>query len=110
MIVETNSNGQVDEPNTANNTAVAPQPVQINLPPEADLVAGTVTIPANALAGQDITITYQVTNGGGNPADGSWVDSLYLSPTPTWSVSDPLLGQVDQTQDRRPGAQLHRDA
>ncbi len=69
----------------------------------ADLVAGTVTIPANALAGQDITVTYQVTNAGGNPADGSWVDSLYLSPTPTWSVSDPLLGSVDQTQDIAPG-------
>ncbi len=103
VIVETNSNDQVAETNTANNTAFAPETVQINLQPEADLVAGTVTIPANALAGQDITISYQVTNAGGNPADGSWVDSLYLSPTPTWSVSDPLLGRVDQTQDVAPG-------
>ncbi len=103
VIVETNSNDQVDETNTSNNTAFAPQPVQISLPPQADLVAGTVTIPANALAGQDITVSYQVTNGGGNPADGSWVDSLYLSPTPNWVVSDPLLGQVHQTQDVAPG-------
>ena len=33
------------------------------------------------MAGQNITITYQVTNNGGNPANGSWNDSLYLSPT-----------------------------
>ena len=32
--------------------------------PPADLVAGTVTIPANAVPGQNITISYQVTNNG----------------------------------------------
>ena len=69
------------------------------MPPLADLVAGTVTIPANAVVGQDITISYQVTNQSNSPADGTWFDSLYLAPTDTWSASDPLLGRVPEYQD-----------
>ena len=103
VFVETNSNGNLYEPDTASNTAFDPEPLQIQLPPVADLVAGAVSLPASAVDGQNITVTYQVTNDGGNPADGSWVDSLYLSSTPTWSVTDPLLGSVDQTQDIAPG-------
>ena len=62
-----------------------------------------MTIPATAVVGQDFTVSYHVTNGGGNPADGMWYDSLYLSPTPGWSVNDPLLGQVQQSQNLSPG-------
>ena len=64
---------------------------------------GTVTVPANALAGQDISITYQVTNNGSNSAAGIWYDSLYLSTTQTWNVNDPFLGRVLQTQNVAPG-------
>ncbi len=74
-----------------------------NVPP-ADLVAGTITIPANAVPGQNITISYQVTNDGTNAANGAWTDSLYLSPTQTWSVSDPILGTVTEDQDLAAGA------
>ena len=45
-----------------------------------------------------------MTNNGGQPANGSWTDALYLSPTPTWNVSDPLLGTVSQTQNLAAGA------
>ncbi|MGD1277561.1 MAG: CARDB domain-containing protein [Tepidisphaeraceae bacterium] len=98
VIVETNSNQAVYEVNAGNDTAASAAAVQINLPALADLAAGTVTIPATAVAGQNITITYQVTNVGANAASGSWTDSLYLSSSPTWTVSDPLLGHVYQTQ------------
>ena len=96
--VVTNSDHGIFERNTANNAVDAAQPVAISLPAPADLVAGTVTVPANAVPGQNITISYQVTNNGTNPANGVWYDSLYLSPTPTWSISDPLLGRVFQSQ------------
>jgi hypothetical protein len=104
VVVVTNSNNSVYERNPVSNAAYGPQRVEIDLPPIADLVAGTVLIPANATAGQNITITYQVSNGGTNAANGTWYDSLYLSPTPTWSVTDPLLGRVSQTQDLAPAA------
>ena len=103
VFVVTNSSRTVQVENTNNNTAYDAQTVQIQLAPPADLVAGAVTIPASAIAGQDITISYQVTNTGGNPANGSWTDALYLSSTPVWSIGDPLLGQVSQSRDLAPG-------
>jgi RHS repeat-associated protein len=99
VFVVTNSDHAIYELNPVNNTNYDPQSTQISLPPPADLVAGTVTIPASGTAGEDITITYQVNNNGSNAANGSWVDALYLSPTQTFEVTDPLLGHVYQTQD-----------
>jgi hypothetical protein len=81
VFVLTNSDGRVPEQDTSNDSAHAARPVQVHLMPPADLVAGTVTIPPTAVAGENITISYQITNGGGNPANGSWYDALYLSPT-----------------------------
>jgi hypothetical protein len=98
VFVNTNSNSRVFESNTGNNVAISTQSIQISLLPPVDLVAGTVTIPASAFSGQNITITYQVSNHSSNPANGTWYDSLYLSPTPNWSVDDPLLGKVTQNQ------------
>ena len=51
---------------------------------------------------EDITISYQVSNGASVSANGAWYDALYLSPTPGFSVSDPLLGRVYQTQNLAP--------
>ncbi len=103
LFVETNSNGSVFESNSNNNSNYDAQPTVVTLASPADLVAGTVTIPANAVPGQNITLTYRVTNNGSNPANGSWYDSLYLSPTPRWTVSDPLLGRVAENRDLLPG-------
>ncbi len=98
VIVRTNANRFVLEINTTNNIFISARPVMIELAPLTDLVAGVVTIPENALAGQEITLTYRVTNQGGNTATGRWIDSLYLSPTPTWTYGDPLLGRVAQNR------------
>ena len=97
VFVVTNSNNEIYEQDTANNAALGAQALQVNLPAPADLVAGTVMIPAGAVAGEDITITYQVSNDATDPADGSWVDSLYLrrrrllpSAIPSWGGSPSL--------------------
>ena len=103
VFVVTNLGQYVDESNFANDTAIASQPLVISLPAPADLVAGSLAVPVNALAGQDLSISYQVTNGGANTANGSWVDSLYLSSTSTWDASDTLLGKVSQTRTLAPG-------
>ncbi len=104
VFVVTNTNDAVTEQNPANAMAFDSTAVQIQATPPADLVAGTVTIPANAVPGQNITINYTVTNQGVNPANGAWTDSLYLSPTPIWSVDDPLLGRVDENRNLAAGA------
>jgi hypothetical protein len=103
LFVETDTNDNVYEQNSANAVVFDTTPLVIQPVAPADLVAGTVTIPANAVPGQNITISYQVSNDSANPAAGVWTDSLYLSPTQTWSVSDPLLGQVVEIQDLASG-------
>jgi hypothetical protein len=102
VVADTNQN--VYEQNPASAVAYADTPLVVQNVPPADLVAGTITIPANAVPGQNITISYQVTNDGTNAANGAWTDSLYLSPTQTWSVSDPILGTVTEDQDLAAGA------
>jgi hypothetical protein len=98
VFVQTDSDSSIFENSTAGQVAMASQPVSIALLPPVDLVAGTVTVPAAGVAGQNITISYQVINGGSQAANGSWSDALYLSSTPTWSASDPLLGVVQESR------------
>ncbi len=99
VFVVADSNQAVYEQNPGDAIAYDATALVIQPTPPADLVAGTVTIPANAVPGENITVGYQVTNNGTNPADGAWNDSLYLSPTQTFSASDPLLGTVTENRD-----------
>ncbi|ULU23434.1 tandem-95 repeat protein [Dyella terrae] len=82
-----------------NNETAAAQPMLINAPPPADLVVGTVTVPPTATVGDQVTVTYNVTNNSVNPATGSWTDAIYLSQDNTWSVGDILLGKVVHSGD-----------
>ncbi len=82
-----------------NNIGYDPSSMQINLLPPADLVAGTIVLPANAAPGRPISVTYTVENQGTNPAIGAWTDSLYISADDHWDVGDPLLGRVDHFGD-----------
>ncbi len=64
---------------------------------QSDLEVDSVTAPMSALEGQQITVDWQVTNDSSNPAGGSWLDSVYMSPTPTITGSSTLLGTVTQS-------------
>ena len=63
----------------------------------ANLVVQPFSVAANATAGQNLTVTYQVDNQSGNAATGSWTDSVYLSTQTTLNSSSVLLGRVQQT-------------
>jgi hypothetical protein len=99
VFVVSDSNQAFYESDTADSTAYASTPLEVQLPPPCNLVAGTVTIPADAVPGQDMTVSYQVSNAGPAAADGNWYDAIYLSPTPAFSPSDPLLGRVYESRD-----------
>ena len=88
----------------ANNVAFDALAMLITESPPADLVAGTITIPANGVPGQSATITYTVHNQGANPALGRWFDSLYLSADDQWDLSDKLFGRVEYSGDVPGGA------
>jgi phospholipase/lecithinase/hemolysin len=80
-----------------NNVAYDPTSVVVSLAQPADLVAGTITIPANGVTGQKASITYTVTNEGSNAVVGNWSDSLYLSKDSQWDINDMFLGQVNNS-------------
>ena len=86
-----------------NNTAYNPQAMQVQLLPPVDLVAGQVTIPVNAVPGQNMTVSYTVLNQGSNTALGSWQDSLFISADTNWDVGDKLFASVTHTGDVPPG-------
>lgn len=98
VFVATDSNNRITEPDgELNNANYDLTPVEVVLPPDPDLidlVAGTITVPANGVPGQEATITYTVNNEGAEGAIGSWFDSVYLSADDQWDISDPLFGQV----------------
>ncbi len=82
---------------SADRIGFSAQALDVSLQPPLDLVAGTVTIPASAVPGQPITVTYAVSNNSPNSYAGDWYDSLYLSPTNGWQLANPLLGRVHHT-------------
>ena len=62
-----------------------------------DLSLSNVAAPTAATAGQQITVTWQVTNQSTNNATGNWQDSVYLSSTPTITSSSILLGAAQHS-------------
>ncbi len=87
----------------ANNAQPSAAPMTLSVAPPADLVAGTITIPDVTTPGQNVSLTYTITNAGVNAALGGWYDALYLSADGTWDLSDPLVGRYYHTGDVAPG-------
>jgi subtilase family serine protease/methionine-rich copper-binding protein CopC len=98
VLVRTDASNRVYETAAGelNNIGYEDQVISIALAPPVDLVAGTITLPVSATAGQDATITYTVTNDGPNTAVGPWTDTLYLSTDPTWDINDRRFAEVQR--------------
>ena len=89
----------------SNNDTAAEQPILITLPPPADLVVNDIKVPVTSKVGDEIAITYTVTNQAKNQAHGSWSDAVYLSSDNSWGKEDILLGHVTHTGGLAAGAQ-----
>ncbi len=62
---------------------------------QPDLVATSISASASSAAsGQTMTFTWQATNQSPITASGSWLDSVYLSTTPTITSSSVLIGSA----------------
>ena len=67
---------------------------------QSDLSPTTVTIATpTAKPGDPVTANFTVKNLGGVPANGSWDDAVYLSPSPFIEPNSVLLGKVHHTGD-----------
>ncbi len=86
--------GAVYEENETNNDRSSALPIIINQPPPADLVVSNIKVPAAATVSQPAHFEWTVTNQGDFPASGKWTDAVYLSSSPIWNISDPLIGEV----------------
>ena len=89
--------GQVYEENELNNSLSSTLPVIINQPPPADLVVTGIQVPPTGQTGQSIHVQWTVANHGLFPATGNWTDAVYLSSTPVWDITDPVIGEVQHT-------------
>ncbi|MDZ4254036.1 MAG: CARDB domain-containing protein, partial [Sulfuritalea sp.] len=85
--------------NEQNNATTAAQPILIETPPPADLKVSNVVLPASGTVGDNIQVSYTITNDSSNPAFGRWTDALYLSSDNAWDIGDVLLGKVDHNGD-----------
>ncbi len=92
VFVVADSGSAVDEAGRdGNNVGLDTGLMLVALAPPADLVVGTITVPASASLGRTATIQFTITNQGTNAARGSWFDSVYLSSDDTWDVGDLLF-------------------
>ena len=83
--------------NEGNNVTVSSTPVLIELPPPSDLVVDSISVPANGSTGEQVQITFTVSNKAGATAEGAWTDALYLSADSEWGLNDILLGKVTRS-------------
>lgn len=103
IIVQADSRNDIYEYGAESNNSQSAL-VTIQLPPPSDLVVTDVQVPANAVAGEDVMITWTIRNQGLNPATGRMSEAAYFSSDAAWSLDDPLLGIVTREINLAPGA------
>jgi hypothetical protein len=59
--------------------------------------AASITLPATADPGTEVTINYTVNNLSDSPVAGDWYDSIYLSTDTTYDPGDSLIGRIHHT-------------
>jgi hypothetical protein len=63
----------------------------VYLPAPADLVVRDVTMPAEAIPGEAVTVGWTLANEGTNAISGQVYNAVYVSSDTSWEVTDPVL-------------------
>lgn len=85
-------------------TGVAP--IDIKQPAPADLIVSDITIPANAIPGEETTISWTLKNIGEHRATGRLRDAVYISSDTLFQVEDPVFGVLTHYIDLPPDSSL----
>ncbi len=92
LVLRVDKEGKVTEHNRANNeTAVA---IELAAP---DLLPVAIESPAAATVGQQVKVSFTITNQGAGFAPASWTDALYLSPDAKLDFTDSRLAVVTRS-------------
>lgn len=102
VLVVADKFAQVPESNETNNLGFTVIPVNVAIPPFADLRVESIIAPNNAFSGDTINITYTVKNyGGAATTSGSWFDYFFVSGQPFLnpgidapSIANPHIGNI----------------
>jgi hypothetical protein len=98
IIVETDSTHQVSESDESNNTGHSSSAIEIAYVAPGFLHVESVIVapapPTTVWAGEQVTVTWTVTNTGETAITGTWDDAVALSPTPTWDGVNGYWGVI----------------
>jgi len=117
LIAKTDSRNDIYEHNAElNNAAVGNttstgdttgiDPIDVDQPAPADLIVSDVTIPANAIPGEEVTISWTLQNIGENRATGRLRDAVYISADTLFQVEDPVFGVLTHNIDLPPDSSM----
>ena len=108
LVLRTDRNNQIYEHNAETNN-LAFRVITIQDPPPVDLLVGDISIGLDTvLAGDSLTVDWQILNNGNNSAFGTLTEAIYFSRDSIWDVADQLLLKQAQSIQIPPlGSQLH---
>ncbi len=76
FVVETDANDNIGEGGAEDNNTTVSDPFDVTAP---DLVVESIEGPTTATVGDNISVTWTVTNEGDEPAVGTWIDRILMS-------------------------------
>jgi hypothetical protein len=106
IIVVTDERNEIYERYAENNN-YRTVPINIILPPPADLIVTNMIIPDSAAPGQYVSISWTIENIGQYPAVGWIRDAIYFSADMLWDIDDPTLGVISEYINLQPGGKYN---
>lgn len=108
LFVVTDASDAITEMDENNNVKSIPVYVNGSADTPADLAITSINAPSSIKAGDDVTISYQLSNVGEFTANGTLNDVIYLSKNKTWDKDDVMVGVVSGKININPGEQVTR--
>lgn len=82
---------------TANDTATAPNFIDVSLAPQPDFRVENVFTPSSTFTGSTVNLTYEVKNYGVlTPANSNWTDKVYISNSPVFNINTAILLKTEK--------------
>ncbi len=85
------AHSSLQQMSVANDTARAPEAIDVTLSPTPDLRVDTVFAPSSVFSGSTVSVTYKVQNYGVlTPPGSGWTDKFYISQSPIFNIHNAI--------------------